>query len=58
MPYPDIKVYVAFCKGVPVYYEEKKDSSITTELVYEHVVPKTQNNYCQSVSIVFGRVLL
>ena len=67
MPYPDIKVYVAFCKGVPVYYEAKEDSGITTELVYEYVVPRLKKitvkvsllclieSYCRESSIQTGK---
>ena len=56
--YPDARVWLAICKGVPVYYTVREDSGISKEWLCDYVVPKTQTKYCQSVSIVFDRALL
>ena len=48
----------ALCKGGPVYYKVREESGITNEWIYEYVVPRTQSQYCESVSLVVRKALL
>ena len=59
VPWPDAKVAAALCKGGPVHYCVKEQSSISEQRIIDHVVPPIKSRYCHSVSsLVLGQALV